>query len=39
MIDFGQGAQIEKSSSRALEAPRHEMNTFIKRIAREMIGF
>ena len=39
MIGFGQGAQIGKSSSRALEAPRHEINTFIKGIDKEMIGF
>jgi len=32
MIGFGQGAQIGKSSSGALEAPRYEINTFIKRI-------
>jgi len=28
-----------KSSSMALEAPRHEVNTFIKRVDKEMIGF
>ena len=39
MIGFGQGAQIEKPSSRALEALRHEVNTCIKRIDKEMIGF
>ena len=39
MIGFGQGAQIEKSSSRALEAPRHEINTIIKRIDKDMLGF
>jgi hypothetical protein len=32
------GAQIGKSSSRALEAPRHEINTCIKRIDKKLIG-
>jgi len=39
MIGFGQGAQIGKSSYRALEAPRHEIKTFIKRIVKKMICF
>jgi len=39
MIGFGQGTQIGKSCSRALEAPRHEINTFVKRIDKEMTGF
>ena len=38
-IGFGQGAQIGKSSSRALEAPGLEINIFIKRIDKEKIGF
>jgi len=38
MKGFGQGAQIGKSNCRALEAPRHEIIIFIKRIDKEMIG-
>jgi len=38
MTGLGQGAQIGKSSSRALEAPRNEIKIFIKRIDKEMIG-
>ena len=38
-IGFGQGTQIGKSSSRALEATRLEINTFIKRLDKEKIGF
>ena len=36
---MGLGTQIGKSSSRAIEAPRHEINTCIKRIDKEMICF
>jgi len=36
MIGLGQGIQIGKSTSRA---PRHEINTFIKQIDKEMIAF
>jgi len=39
MIGFGQGTQIGKSSSRALEVPRHDINSCIKRIDKDMIGF
>ena len=39
MIGLGQGTQIGKSSSRAIEAPRHEINICINRIDAEMIGF
>ena len=38
-VGFGQGAQIGKSSSRALEAPRLEIISSIKRIDKEKIGF
>jgi len=38
-IGLGQGTQIGKSSSEALEAPRLEINTSIKIIADETIGF
>ena len=38
-LGFGQGTQIMKCGSRALEAPRLEINTFIKRIDKEHIGF
>jgi hypothetical protein len=38
MQGFGQGTQIGKSCSSALEAPKHEIITFIKRICKEMIG-
>ena len=38
MIGFGQGTQIGKSSSRALEAPRHEINSCIKGTEKEMTG-
>ena len=37
-IGFGQGTQIGKSSSRALEASRLEINTFVKRIDKEKIS-
>ena len=36
---FGQRAQIEKSSSSALEAPRHEINAIIKTIGKDLLGF
>ena len=39
MIGFGHGARVGKSSSRALEAPRHEINMFIKIGDKDMIGF
>ena len=39
MIGWGQGTQTGKSSSGALEAPSLEINTFMKRIAKEQIGF
>jgi len=39
VIDFGHGARVGKSSSRALEAPRHEINMFIEIVDRDMIGF
>ena len=39
MIGFGHGARVGKSSCRALEAPRHEINMFIKIIDKDMIGF
>jgi len=32
------GAQIEKSSSRVLEAPRHEIDTCMKRNDKKLIG-
>ena len=32
-------SQNSKSSSRALEAPRLEINTFVKRVDKEKIGF
>ena len=38
-IGFGQGNQIGKSSSRALEAPILETNIFRKRIDKEKAGF
>jgi len=37
-IGCGQGAQIGKSSSRALEAPRLDINMCLKRIDKEQIG-
>jgi len=37
LIGFGQGTQVGKSSSRALEGPRHEINMFIKRIETDIM--
>jgi hypothetical protein len=39
VIGFGHGARVVKSSSRALEAPRHEINMFIETVDKDMIGF
>ena len=39
MQGLEQGAQIGKSSSRALEAPRHYVIIGIKRMDKYMIGF
>ena len=39
MIGVGHGARVGKSSSRALEAPRHEINMFIKIVDKDMMGF
>jgi len=35
---FGQATQIEKYSCRTLEAARHDINSFMKRIDKEFIG-
>ena len=35
---FGQATQIGKYSCRALEAARHDINSFMKRIDKEFIG-
>jgi hypothetical protein len=39
VIDFGHGARVGKSSSRALEAPRHEINMLIKIVDKDIIDF
>ena len=39
MIGFGHGARVGKSSSRALEAPWHEINMFMRIVDKDMIDF
>jgi len=39
MIGFGQRTQVGKSSSRASEPPRHEINIVIQGTDKDMLGF